>query len=125
LATIFKRSCPECAQGFATPRVNKLFCSSPCQIKHNNRQLQRGQRLVSLAQAWRAGKDIARPDKSKNPSAEAKALKTAAKEAFDSMCRELDAMTAEDRAAGRMHPTALYLKRERIGLLDHSGVLGS
>jgi hypothetical protein len=50
-------------------------------------------------------------------------LRQAAKDAFSQLCRELDALVSDDTAAGRMHPTKVYARREARGLLDHQGVI--
>jgi len=62
---------------------------------------------MGLAKAWRAGRSIADPE-----------LKAAAKEAFIMLCRALDESNTQDRLAGRIHPTRMYLKRKNAGLLE-------
>lgn len=70
-------------------------------MKHNNRQLKRGQAIVSLAMAWRGARS------SKDP-----ALREVARECFGAMCRKVDRMNAEDRDGQRL--PLLYVMRIRI-----------
>lgn len=104
--------CPECGEVFTAFSARAQFCTPAHSKAYSNRLLAEGQRIIGLAKAWRAARSIKDP-----------ALRQAGKDAFSQMCRELDALTALDLDAGRLHPTKLYLRRERAGLLDHSGVL--
>jgi hypothetical protein len=105
-------TCPECAQRFTATTARKLYCTPACSKAYNNRHIAEGQRIIGLAKAWRAGRSIKDP-----------ALRQAAKDAFSQLCRELDALVSDDTAAGRMHPTKVYARREARGLLDHQGVI--
>lgn len=107
------KTCPECGERFTQAHHRKLFCSTPHQIAFNKRREKRGHRLATLALAWRAGRSMGR---AKTP--EAQELKEAAQDAFGHMCRLLDEFAAEDRAAGRMHPTKVFNQLQRYNMLD-------
>ena len=99
-------TCPECGARFRPAQIRQLFCAPACKKAHANRQLGRA-RVVALAQAWRAGRHASDPKD-----------KEAASEAFGELCRALDAINAEDRAAGRLGPIRLYRRRKAVGLFD-------
>jgi len=111
-ATKKTRICPECGAQFAAEHHRKLFCTPAHSKAYNNRLLAEGQRIIGLAKAWRAARSIKDP-----------ALRQAGKDAFSQMCRELDALTSADLAAGRAHPTRMHAHRGSFGFLDHQGVL--
>lgn len=106
------RTCPECGVQFAVTHHRAQFCSPAHSKAYNNRQLAEGQRIVAIAKAWRAGRDAKDPH-----------MKQAAKDAFGQLCRELDALNAGDRAAGRMPALKVYRRRQLAGLLDYQGPL--
>ncbi len=101
------RTCPECGEAFAASHPRKLFCSKAHGVAYNNRQLVRGQALVGLAQAWRAGR-----------GRKSEADRNAARDAMVEFFRAVKRMTDEDLAAGRADPVRLYRARAARGLLD-------
>lgn len=101
-----QRHCAECGAPFPV-RGRKLFCSQAHAIAFNNRQLARGQAVMGVAQAWRAGR---------HPKSDAE--RQAAGEAFRQLCRLIDAYNAEDAAAGRAKPMSLYRARVASGLFE-------
>lgn len=109
---LFRRDCPECGQQFGTNHPVKSFCTPGHKVAYNNRQIAEGQRIVGLAKAWRAARS------SKDPI-----IRQAGKDAFSDMCRELDALIADDRTRGNMHPARLFHQRQRLGLMDNNGAL--
>lgn len=111
MAKIFL-TCPECSLKFEQKHHRMQFCSPAHSKAYNNRQLAEGQRIVALAKAWRMSRSTA--DKS---------LKQAGRDAFSQLCRELDALNAGDREAGRMPALKVYRRRQIAGTLDHQGPL--
>lgn len=100
--------CPECRQPFEATHPRKLFCRPACSKRFNNRELARGQAVLSLARAWRAGRH-----------AKTSADKAAASEAFCNLCRRLDRFMVEDREAQRApDPLRLYRRRRAAGVVD-------
>lgn len=110
------RLCPECMTPFRG-HIMRIFCTEAHKRAWNNRQLGRGAPLVTLAMAWRQGKDVARADKG-TPSEKAKARKEVAKLAFIDFCNELDRLAQEDRAAGRLPALTIVEDRARRGVLS-------
>lgn len=104
--------CPECGCVFVAQHHRALFCSPAHSKAYSNRQLSEGQRIVALAKAWRMSRGAKDADK-----------KEAGKEAFFMLCRELDALNAADKQAGRLPAWKVFLSRLRCGMLDHGGVL--
>lgn len=104
----FRRTCPECGEGFVTTTKDRLFCTDAHKAAFHNRSSKIGRSLVPLALAWRSGRNV----KGKTP--EARALRASAARAFSDMCRLLDEAAADDRAAERM--TKLDYLRQRNAL---------
>src|SRR4051794_22739359 len=102
------RHCPECGEPFETAHPRKLFCKKACGVAFNNRELVRGQALVGLAKAGRAGRG-----RTGKP-----ADQRAAREAWAEFLRAVKRMIDEDKAAGRADPVRLYRARSARGLLD-------
>jgi hypothetical protein len=107
VAKIPTATCPECGGTFASANLRKLFCRPACSKAYSNRSLARGQAVLGLALAWRAGRHGKTP-----------ADKAAASAAFGELCRRLDRIAAEDRAAGRLDALRLYRKRSAAGVLS-------
>lgn len=100
-------TCPECGVDFTPQHHRHLFCIPAHSRKHANRQLARGQAIISLAQVWRGVRDLKGP-----------ANKAIGRDVFAKLCRLADAANAEDRAAGRLSAVNLYRRRTDAGLLD-------
>lgn len=105
-------TCPECGLRFERKHHRAQFCTPAHSKAYNNRQLAEGQRIVAMAKAWRMARSIKDPE-----------LKQAGKEAFGMLCRELDALIAEDAKAGRVQALKVFRRRQLAGLLDHQGPL--
>lgn len=97
-------TCPECGCRFPQRHHRAMFCSPAHQKAYNNRQLSRGQRLVTLAQAWRGGR---------SGSAEDRAAST---EAFTELCRLISDYNEVDKKAGRPSAARVYRVRRTMGL---------
>lgn len=104
----YRRRCPETNTVFTTETHDRLFSDDVAKAAFHNRSSKIGRSLVPLAMAWRAGRNA------KGPTAEARALRHTAANAFAAMCRILDEAVAEDRDAGRM-PKLDYLRRRFSG----------
>lgn len=94
------RLCPEC--GAEVKRQNAkgaapTFCSPAHKTAYHSRAMGHGRALLPLLKAWRVSRH--RKDEKEIGSA-----------AFKEICSMVDAMIAEDRAAGRPRPT-LYAER--------------
>jgi hypothetical protein len=98
-------TCPECGQSFAQVHHRQSFCTPAHKVAFNNRLT--GRSVAQLAQAWRAARS------SKDP-----AMRQAGNMAFKMLCQKTDMFNEEDRNAGRLHPTRVFMQRERDGLLD-------
>lgn len=107
-------TCPECGSRFLQKHHRAQFCTPAHAKLYGNRQLAEGQRIVALAKAWRMGRSI-----------RDEGLRSAAKEAFGQLCRELDALNRMDADAGRMPALKVYKRRKAAGLLDYQGALSS
>lgn len=83
------RTCPECAQRFATERLDQTFCTPAHKAAFANRNSARGRGgLVQLAIAWRTSRN--RKDGGQ-----------AGQRAFRELCIKLDELAREDKADGR------------------------
>lgn len=101
--------CPECGERFAQGHHRQLFCGPVHQKAFNNRRTARGGKLVTLFMAARA----MRGGSSGDPK-----LRPAAKDAYMLAHRLVDQYIAEDRAAGRMHPTKVFDQLQRLSFTD-------
>lgn len=105
---IIHRRCPECSTPFPViPTKGGLpqrYCTPEHKRAWENRQLSRGQGIVTLAQAWRQGRH--------------KRGSEAAKYAFTEFCLALDRFTAEDKLAGRPRALDVYADRMRAEGID-------
>lgn len=108
----FHAVCPECSTRFGATHHAQAFCTPAHKTAYNNRILGEGQRIVGMAKAWRAGRSVQDP-----------VLRQAAKEAFSLMCRELDALNATDKAAGRVPALKVFWRRLKTGMLDFQGAI--
>lgn len=99
--------CPECGADVFSAHPRQQFCTPKHSKDYSNRQLKRGQRLASLAQAWRLSRG--RKDDESRSSASF---------AFAQFCRLLDQFNAEDREAGRVDALRVFQRRMAAGLLD-------
>ncbi len=83
------RTCPECAQRFATERLDQTFCTPAHKAAFHQRNSARGRGgLVQLAIAWRTSRNR----KDGGP---------AGQRAFRELCIKLDELAREDKAQGR------------------------
>ncbi|WP_298161080.1 hypothetical protein [Brevundimonas sp.] len=83
------RTCPECAQRFATERLDQTFCTPAHKASFHQRNSARGRGgLVQLAIAWRTSRNR----KDGGP---------AGQRAFRELCIMLDELARQDKAAGR------------------------
>lgn len=101
------RTCPECGEVFVTEHPRKLFCKAACSKAYANRELVRGQSMVGLAKAWRAGRG-------RGKAADREAARVAGVELMRMIRRFID----EDKAQGRGDPVELFRARSVRGLLD-------
>ena len=84
-----RKQCPECSVYFeGTGRA--VFCTPKHKASFHGRNQARGQVMVPLVLAWRAGRG----------------QKAVAKQALRELARLSDAWNAEDRAAGRLPQSA-------------------
>ncbi len=103
-----KRRCSECGKSFTLVHkagAAQRYCSPEHKRAWENRQLARGQKVVTLAQAWRQGRHRKGSE--------------AAKQAFTELCLAVDRMSAEDREAGRVRALDILADRYR-----EQGILG-
>ena len=105
-------TCPECSAKFEQKHHRQQFCTQEHSKAYGNRNIAEGQRIVALAKAWRMARSTKDP-----------ALKQAGKDAFIQLCRELDALNAGDKDAGRMPALKVYRRRQIAGTLGHQGPL--
>lgn len=112
-ATYGKTVCLNCGVGFTRTHHRQAgFHDRKCQTDFHNRNRARGQSLVTLAQAWRMGRNA------KGKSAKAVRARETAAWAFSEMCRLLDHHNADDKAAGRPGGIAVVQRQTAWGLLD-------
>ncbi|CAB4198829.1 hypothetical protein UFOVP1324_56 [uncultured Caudovirales phage] len=105
-------TCPECSGRFRPEHHRQHFCTPEHKRAYSQRLLGEGQRIVGLAKAWRMSRNGHAPE-----------LKAAGREAFSMMCRELDALNARDKEAGRMSALRVFYRRVKNGLMDFQGAV--
>lgn len=52
----WRRTCPECGEGFQTRQPSATYCSRECKTNAANLEAARGKKLYRLAYHWRKGK---------------------------------------------------------------------
>lgn len=111
--TYGRLACPECGQEFARTHARQSFCTNAHKRAFHDRTKARGQVVVTLLQAWRAGRNVKTAE-----TAERKLKGAAAKDAFNQLCTITDRWSEEDRDAGRVPALDLVIRQSALGFRD-------